>query len=369
MSRETRFCDNLRDWILSGPHFFVATPLYKTPRRECTHNKAYDVLDFTTLPADYLPRTNYVPACSEAEYRRRAPKLEDGTSMLDCWRIAMSQMLSVNGERTVQPAIFPPGPAHVHTVVSCAGKAAGNVVLGCGYLASVPHDFLIKACGLTHLYGGLVSSLPVGYNYYNLPLVIRTLLLNCLTVHYAPLWAELFDPAFCDDRWGKDDPRLPADAFAALMPDWRWETPLRTDYARRQALVEIDVLVAMELGLTLDELIAIYRVQFPVMRQYERDTWYDRHGRIVFTNNSHGLPRVGLDRKIWEGTLKGTDRRHEREVEDDTLPGGPHPRTIVYEGPFDRCDREADYRLVWAAFAARFGLDAGGSGDGATEAA
>jgi hypothetical protein len=37
------------------------------------------------------------------------------------------------------------------------------------------------------------------------------------------------------------------------------------------------------LGRSSDELITIYRVQFPVMQQYERDTWYDRNGRIVFT--------------------------------------------------------------------------------------
>ena len=42
----------------------------------------------------------------------------------------------------------------------------------------------------------------------------------------------------------------------------------------------------------------------------------------------------------------------EREIDDDTLPDGPH-RTIRYLAPFDRCDRETDYRIAWAAFARR----------------
>ena len=75
IERSTQFIDDVNDWVLSGPHFFVATPLYKTPREGCSHNQDYDVLDLTTIPADYLPRTNYVPACPPDEYRRRTPKV------------------------------------------------------------------------------------------------------------------------------------------------------------------------------------------------------------------------------------------------------------------------------------------------------
>jgi hypothetical protein len=54
--------------------------------------------------------------------------------------------------------------------------------------------------------------------------------------------------------------------------------------------------VDQSIKLILEELITIYRVQFPVMQQYERDTWYDRNGRIVFTA-SKGLSGVGFPRK------------------------------------------------------------------------
>jgi hypothetical protein len=35
---------------------------------------------------------------------------------------------------------------------------------------------------------------------------------------------------------------------------------------------------------------------------------------------------------------------------DDTLPGGPVERTISYQAPFVRPDREQDYRTAWAFF-------------------
>lgn len=110
----------------------------------------------------------------------------------------------------------------------------------------------------------------------------------------------------------------------------------------------------MTLGLTLDELKTIYRVQFPVLRQNEQDTWYDRRGRIVFTA-SKGLPGVGFSRPEWEQIKDMKSGTVERTVTDDTLPGGPRECTIVYEAPFDRCDREQDYEIVWAEFERRFG--------------
>lgn len=179
-------------------------------------------------------------------------------------------------------------------------------------------------------------------------LFARTLLLNCLTIHYAELWYHCWSADFTSLRWAKNDPRLSNECFSRLSPQWIWSTPLRADYERRQALVEIDVLVAMELGLTVEELCTIYRIQFDLLGRYERNTYYDRNGRIVYLDGDQSF---GLSTPEWK------QRRHqitiERTITDDTLPGGPRERTIVYEGPFDQCDREEDYRTAWAEFARR----------------
>ena len=123
--------------------------------------------------------------------------------------------------------------------------------------------------------------------------------------------------------------------------------------------MEIDVLVAQALGLTLDELITIYRVQFPVMQQYERDTWFDQKGRIIFTS-SKGLTGVGLPRKsngrmssnyaCWEDVSNMSNGVVEKVIIDDTLPDRTIERTITYIAPFERCNRVDDYRIAWDYF-------------------
>ena len=124
------------------------------------------------------------------------------------------------------------------------------------------------------------------------------------------------------------------------------------------------MLVAKVMGLTLEELLTIYRVQFPVLQQNERDTWYDRNGRIVFTT-SKGLTGVGFPRSrqggfrnkeiAWQDISEMTSGTIERKFLDATLPGDPKERTVKFEAPFDRCDRVEDYKIAWDFF------DEGGS--------
>ena len=122
---------------------------------------------------------------------------------------------------------------------------------------------------------------------------------------------------------------------------------MRTDFERRQALVEIDVLAARTLGLSLEELLAIYRIQFPVFSKYENNTYFDQGGRIVYLD---GDGAYGFRTPEWQSVKEIRSGAVTRTIQDDTQPGGPRERVIEYVAPFDRCDREADYAKAWKFF-------------------
>lgn len=377
IKRETGFPKDVEHLILSGPHFFVGTPLNKTPKWDCSTHRAYDQIDLTIIPENYLPRTNYVPVADilpdgSEDLRRyyeiiprvpwKDPGEVQGKKVTEYYRLCFRAMLSQSGERTLISALMTPYSAHINGVQSTCFKNSNNLIIASSITTSLVSDFYLKSTGKDNLH----------YLWLNIPYIeglnhqlrSRILKLNCLTKEYSSLWQESFDITFKEALWTKDDPRLDNNHFRNLTPEWTWDTPLRTDYARRQALVEIDVLVAQAMGLTLEELQTIYRIQFPVMQQYEKETFYDQNGRIVFTV-SKGLSGVGFPRKKspstgidigWEDICDMSTGTVSRTIIDDTLPGGPVEREIVYYAPFDRCDRESDYATAWAEFERRESL-------------
>lgn len=343
--------------IYSGPNIYVANPLYKSPNSICKiANTDYSVIEANLIEDDFVSRTNYVPSNDSDVFAsmfsgfKTGKKDALGNDIYDRWieyyKVGFRKMLSQAGERTLNPSILCKSTSHTNGVVSAIFKDTSHLVEFSAITASIVLDFFIKTVGASNLTDSRLSAFPLGVEgKYKIQLFNRTLQLNCLNKYYAPLWEESWQEDFKADNWSKKDTRLKP--FSTLTPNWQWITPLRNWFGRRQALVEIDVITAMALGLTLEELILIYNVQFPVLQQNEDDTWYDTKGNIVFTC-SKGLVGVGVDRPVWE-TI-----RHLKagEIYEHTITKSElyYGKKVTYHAPFDKCDRVEDYKLAWVHF-------------------
>ncbi|HQP88708.1 MAG TPA: hypothetical protein PLL76_20845, partial [Thermoanaerobaculia bacterium] len=234
--RETRFPAGPAELIYQGPHIYVANPLYKTPRAICDTNLAHDPLDLTVVPADYLPRTNYLRACDDETYRARTPTTSwlPGQPVDRFFRLAFRKMLSQAGERTLTAAVIPPMAGHIDGCFSLTFRSIPALLAAAAVSASVVADFLSKSTGKANFRDEIARQLPDLTESALYPrLAVRVLLLNCLTSHYSDLWSSAWEPHLAADVWTTKDARLAEGRFTALTQDWTWSTPLRSDLERR----------------------------------------------------------------------------------------------------------------------------------------
>lgn len=350
--------------IYSGPHIFVGNPIYKTPRKICINKADYDTIDPMLIDANYNPRTNFVPCCSVSKFKSLIPGFQigvdaDGKPICDDWcdyyKVAWRKMLNQAGERTLTTAIIPPKTTHINGVVSTTFKDIFSIVECAALCSSIVLDFYVKTIGAQNLQKARIDSFPIGVEKrFASSLHVRALMLNCLTNSYSDLWNLCWNNQYSLEKWSRKDSRLKS--FDSLQGTWNTSCPLRNYFERRQALVEIDVISAMALGLTLEDLEMIYNIQFPVLKENDEDTWYDQEGKIVFTC-SKGLTGVGLDRPVWDQikgkisedglTAEGTMPTYEHTITKSELYQGQKQTFIA---PYTKCDRIADYRRAWAHF-------------------
>ena len=329
------------DAILQGPHLHVSTPLYKQPNKSMRHNLDWTATDLEALSADANPITQYKPAGDRATYDRLYSHW-DGSPARDHYRIAWRRMAANTGERTFAPAIIPPEAAHVDPVFS-AGLPSGkliDLILIEGIASTILVDFQIRSRARNDIRGTDFNLLPFLHLQLNLKhgILLRALRLNCLTNAYADLWAECWDESFVTDA-----PILERYDERPIGPEWSADTPLRRAEDRRNAQAEIDVMVAMMLGVTIEDLCTIYRTQFAVLYDYDHGRG---QGAYVYDANGRQVPTPV--RRAWE-------KRQRPEYNEDmplsecthTHPGSGV--SYVYDLPFRIRNRESDFRRIHAA--------------------
>ena len=369
IEKDIHFPENPDDCVLLGANIFNYNPLFKAARANASKNSDYDLVDLTQLTDHYLQRCTYRVKATRGEYNLKLPKLPWGKGYASQYRIFSRKMVDPSGERTMVSCIVPPGVTHTDGIRGIAIQDERMLCLFAGLMGSVPYDFFVKTLHKENFTADTLNALPKISTQYDDEIVCRTLRLNALTEYYESLWRSVYKPTFAKMRWSKMDARLAC--YEDLSDKWSTDVPLKNDFERRQAMVEIDVLTAMALGMTLDQLIDAYRITFSVMRKYENDTWYDCNGRITFSaknmgdltykrpewENTGAVQPVRRGDAPWDGVMKHAPAGYvfARTIMDDTMPGGPVERTIEYVAPFDRCDREQDYETAWKFFEEKYG--------------
>jgi hypothetical protein len=320
------------DAILQGSHMFVGNPFYKWPNESMKSQRDWFQIDLEAIDADETP------ICSFA--------LIGTDSSRSYFRVSWRRQIDNSGERTLISALLPPGPAHVNTVNSLGGPDLPLEALAgiSAVLSSLLADFSVRAVPKNDCLPPTIRRLPappMGHPLYR-ALLLRTLRLNCMTSEFGALWGELWGPDFSDDSWTQKSDLLDRHEIALVRPFWSMDVPIRIDAVRRQALVEIDALVALCFGVTIDALVSVYRTQFPAL--VGKDTGraatkfiYDANGRLV--------PNSVLT--VWR-------KKGDAITEDERK--AVHPGSGVeytYELPFGTLDREADMRTAYAEFERR----------------
>ncbi|MEV8087223.1 class I SAM-dependent DNA methyltransferase [Streptomyces nigra] len=332
---------DLGDLILQGPHIAGATPMNKQPKIPCKSNNDWYLINLDTLPADTVPRTNYVRATSRERFFQDQD-IWGNRRYTDYYRMAWRKMIPFNTERSLFAAMIPPGPSHINSIYSMILENNRLTAMTAGLWASLPVDYLLRITGKANLHPAEAVTMPAASPDHPLAgaLLLRSLRLNSLTNAYASLWTELYDPTWRrHEGWAYGNWPNIKPLSRHLNPTWDHDTPLRTEYERRAALVEIDALASVWLGITADQIAAIYRSRYPVLSEYESEIYFDAKGRKIAANyNAYG---IGQEKQDYIDLMA-----HLENPQTTPPPAG-------YTAPFYKADREAETRAAHAHFQAR----------------
>ena len=353
IKRSEHFPQNPLELIVSGSHIGVGNPLFQSSKKVCDSHRAYSSIVLDEIQPDYMQRCNYLPFGDISDYEKEL-RNRGLWGYHTSYRLVSRKMLSNEGERTLISAIIPPYAEHINGLVGIDFKDNRLLLYCSGLFSSIVGDFYIKIGQKSNVNMDCLAGLPICVeSKYAEAIILRALLLNMVNDQYKNLYESVYNVDFIKDAWAKIDNRLSNRVFENLSATWSSDYIVRNEYARRELLVELDVLCAMLIGMDLDELVLIYRMQFAVLNQYEEDTWYDTSGKIVFTSN-RSLSGIGLDRGEWDKVKNDKEGEISYSYSGEFMYDEDRKLARKCFAPYDKCNRIKDYQEVWKTFEKRY---------------
>lgn len=347
--------------VMVMSHITHACPYGKTPVSGSGPQVQYEEIDLYEMPSSFIPSSIYKPdekdGKNSSRYLDRIPNsklIYETRKFTDSYRLAWRRRSQPDDTRTLICSIIPPGVAHVNNIVSVDFENLSFVPLIAGSSASIIFDFFIKSFNKSDVWFDAVRKLPVIDGAYAELIINRALRLSCITDSFSELWYEVVNSCISNDFWASGNPALEncfdASWTALVKERWSRDFSLISDIGRRQAVLEIDVIVALALGINLDELITIYNHYFSTFKKYDENDEFDVNGQRLpnYVRQSPGRAEMREAKTIWDGTSPITISWYSE----------PLGRTITktYQPPFSHVDRIEDYRTAYRVFSERLGL-------------
>jgi hypothetical protein len=248
-----------------------------------------------------------------------------------------------SNERTLIGSILPAGVSGINGVRAIYFTSVDNLLGFSAVAFSIVGDFFIKIKGKSNVQTDDVSQLPLPKGIAINLAKLKVLRLVCLTQDFLSLWVESQSYQSIIEAANYEQ--------GFELGDSQKESVLLVDLERRYALIEIDVLVSISLGFSVEELIQIYSIQFAVFKGYEQVDQYDVKGSRL-PNTSRKDPGA----KELREQLKNHDGISSVTVGWE-IDHGNQTVTKTFYPPFKHVDRIEDYKTAYKVFSERLGLN------------
>jgi hypothetical protein len=334
-------------------HINIANPIAKYPSRP----GVYSDVDLGSLDDDFLPSSFFSPG-EDCIFRKSVNSFTfDGDSnkkIFGNYKYVNRKLAKAADSRTLISSILPPNCVHTDSLFSISFDDNNLLLTLVGASHSIIYDFLIRTVNKDNVRHELIGKLPILRGNFGRLVSNRALRLNCLTNIYSDLWIECSNSEICDDSWTSRDERLMGSSAASWseLDHKRWENifSLTGDFERRQALLEIDILVAMAFGIEIEELIKVYEIHFTAFSNYERIDIYDSFGNRI--PNTQRRDSGGKEARDAFADYDGSSS----VIVSWEIDNGNRTVTKTFYPPFTHVDRFEDYKTAYRVFSERLGL-------------
>lgn len=257
--------------VLSAPHISRGSMFGQQTKERYENHRSYETVDLGVVTDNWLPRCLYLCDQKKIDSSLRTYAV-NGRPYRSLFRLAYRRRFDVQSERCFYAAVIPPGVSHIDLIESVASPRTENLLLVTGHCMSLVFEGIARIKNLKDCRFGELKGFPIGQDTsFHASIVRRVLFLSSLTIHFDLLENELAALNVAESL--SNGLAIPnnIEARRAIFRDER---------NRELVLSEIDALVALSLGLSMDIMTSIYQTLMPVLRMYDRKEKRDRSDEI-----------------------------------------------------------------------------------------